>query len=140
MSHFTSAKAILLDAAGNILVLRRSSTHPLYAYHLDLPGGLVDEGEDPSDAVAREVFEETGLIIDASTLRLGHEDIRPVTNCHYQTYIGRLPEKEPDVAISWEHDQHRWLTPREFVNDELPDGVDPHYRMAVEFLAAYDRV
>ena len=36
---------------------------------LDIPGGLVEEGEAPEEAAVRETQEESGLIVDANSLR-----------------------------------------------------------------------
>lgn len=41
----------------------------VYEHNLDLPKGEIEEGEDPKDAVVREVIEETGLV-DVSWWRL----------------------------------------------------------------------
>lgn len=43
------------------LVLIRQYRYPLGAYVYEFPAGLIDPGEQPSDAAARELFEETGL-------------------------------------------------------------------------------
>ena len=50
------AAAIIRNQDGNILVLRRSDTQ-----EWSLPAGAVDPGETPSEAIVREVREETGL-------------------------------------------------------------------------------
>jgi 8-oxo-dGTP diphosphatase len=48
--------AVVVNAAGEVLLHRRSDNGRWW-----LPGGAVDPGEEPADAVAREVWEETGV-------------------------------------------------------------------------------
>jgi 8-oxo-dGTP pyrophosphatase MutT (NUDIX family) len=55
---------IPITAAGEI-VLVRQWRHGTRAFTLEIPGGLVDPGEDPAVAAAREVREETGFAGDA---------------------------------------------------------------------------
>ena len=54
------AYAIITDDAGRILLCRIAAGYP-EAGKWTLPGGGVDHGEHPDDAVLREVREETGL-------------------------------------------------------------------------------
>lgn len=49
----------ILISQGSILLLRRSQAP--YRGHWDLPGGFVELGEDPDEAVRREFLEETGI-------------------------------------------------------------------------------
>ena len=51
--------AVVLDAAGRILLIRRG--HDPHAGLWSLPGGRVENGETLEQAVRREVLEETGL-------------------------------------------------------------------------------
>src|SRR5258708_6502707 len=50
------AVAVILNPAGEVLLQRRSDNG-----QWGLPGGAIDPGEEPADAVIREVREETGL-------------------------------------------------------------------------------
>ena len=45
------------------LVLIRQFRYPVNAYVYEFPAGLVEPGEDPAQAAAREFFEETGLTL-----------------------------------------------------------------------------
>jgi ADP-ribose pyrophosphatase YjhB (NUDIX family) len=53
---------ICLDGSGRVL-LARASGEPSRQGKWQVPGGGVDHGEDPLDALAREFAEETGLVV-----------------------------------------------------------------------------
>jgi ADP-ribose pyrophosphatase YjhB (NUDIX family) len=55
------AYALCTDADHRLLLARVSSSDPAGAGHWTLPGGGLDWGERPEDAVLRELEEETGL-------------------------------------------------------------------------------
>ena len=50
------ATAVVINEAGQVLLHRRSDNGRWW-----LPGGAIDPGEEPAQAVAREVWEETGV-------------------------------------------------------------------------------
>lgn len=62
------AYGVCLDADGRVLLMRTSarSVRPGMWY---LPGGGIDQGEHPADAVVREMAQETGLTVAISGLR-----------------------------------------------------------------------
>lgn len=61
--------SILLIASNNkFLLLKRSPSDHNFANHWGLPGGGVEAGESPNDAVIREVSEEMGLSIKDTPL------------------------------------------------------------------------
>ena len=56
-----AACAICVDGDGRVLLARRASEPSQGLW--DLPGGFVDEGEEPLETLKRELAEETGLEI-----------------------------------------------------------------------------
>src|ERR1700742_3778202 len=54
-----STKAIIRDGGGNILLLQEADGQ------WDLPGGGLEQGEKPHDAIIREVAEETGYTVSS---------------------------------------------------------------------------
>jgi 8-oxo-dGTP diphosphatase len=72
------AYGLCRDAEGRVL-LARNSAESEFPGLWGLPGGGVEQGEDPDDAVVREFAEETGLLVRVSGLR------------HVTADVARLP-------------------------------------------------
>ncbi|GIF22220.1 NUDIX hydrolase [Paractinoplanes tereljensis] len=57
------ATAVVFDGDGRVLLMRRGDNG-----QWSLPAGMVDPGEQPSDAALREVLEETGIVAVISSV------------------------------------------------------------------------
>lgn len=108
-----SAKAFLFRPDGKFLILRRTKTAPSHPLCWDIPGGEVDFGEEPLDSVRREIREEAGIA--AKDLRLfdARSSVHGKEFWAHLAYIGETSGR--NLQISWEHDLHRWVSPREFL-------------------------
>lgn len=62
-----AACALVTDAAGRLLVIRRAHEPGLGKW--GLPGGVIEGGETGEEACARELAEETGLVVPAEHFR-----------------------------------------------------------------------
>lgn len=65
----TTACAVALTKEGEVLMVRQYR-HPIEETLLEIPGGFLDENEEPSQAMKRELKEETGYEF-ASVKRVG---------------------------------------------------------------------
>lgn len=61
-----SASVILEDATGRALIVKAH-----YKDYWTFPGGMLDDGESPKHAAIREVSEEVGIELDASSVAFG---------------------------------------------------------------------
>jgi acetyl-CoA carboxylase carboxyl transferase subunit beta len=65
------AGAVVRDGTGRLLLVRRGQEPSKGLW--SLPGGRVEPGETPAEAAAREVLEETGLLVEVGALLLSVE-------------------------------------------------------------------
>jgi 8-oxo-dGTP diphosphatase len=89
-----------------------------------MPGGKLDPGETPLEAVAREVMEETGILQEVKKFKfLGtYYVIRPETHFVFHVYRTFL-EKLPLVHLSHEHPEFRWATEQDLKQMKLIQGT-----------------
>jgi 8-oxo-dGTP pyrophosphatase MutT (NUDIX family) len=111
MKTYRTAKAAIMDRDGNFLLLRRSDSHPTMAHDMDLPGGIIEDGEQPVTCLAREIAEETSLHIAEKDLKLFFAMTEEYANENAvrQVFFTRLKASKPTINLSWEHDKYMWL-------------------------------
>lgn len=82
-----AAVAVVLDEQDRVLMLRRYRFVSA-AWGWELPGGLVEEAEDPATAVAREVEEETGWMPAQLTHAVTYEPMIGMVASPHSVFVG----------------------------------------------------
>jgi 8-oxo-dGTP pyrophosphatase MutT (NUDIX family) len=109
---FVLAVCAVIRDGDRVLAMRRAPHKDAGAGLWETISGRVEPGEEPLDAIAREIHEETGLEVEL--------DPRPIDayaarrNEHPMCVIVyRATRTGGEVVRSHEHDDHAWLTPHE---------------------------
>jgi len=132
-----STKIFVFNEKDEILVLRRSETHPHKPHHTDLPGGIIEPNEHEQTAALRELKEETGLEVDEKLANIFYADTSMFPSGNSLTmlmYHIRL-DHTPDVTISWEHESYEWCSSDKLLARE--DLEEPE-RRGLEYALAND--
>lgn len=101
-----SASALILDAGGNLLL----HLHPDRGW--SLPGGILDDNEDPEETVRREVQEETGLEVQIGELRTVL--MNPSSDWSRLVLVyGADPLTETSVPVADDSEKAQWFSVEE---------------------------
>lgn len=103
------AKVLVFDKAGDLLTLRRSASHPHYAHEIDFPGGEVEDGETPLQAVQREILEEAIAYTPLQEITFAYSRKLPGVNTQHFVFSAHIQAIAPRVTISWEHESYEWI-------------------------------
>lgn len=119
---------------GKILLVRRAREPSKGVY--TFPGGRVEFGESLTEALAREVREETGLAIEIAGL-IGYREALPAKTGGYGHFVV-LPFAARwaagDVALNDELDDARWLSPGDLGGLPITHGLQDTIRSACAML------
>ena len=111
--------ALIMNAERSVLLIKRSETEDVLTGVWDIPGGTLEDGEDPKEGVLREVKEETNL--EVKNLRLFHytSSVDYGKNEQFVRLIFTGECASSDIRLNPEdHDEYRWVLP-----DTIPDDM-----------------
>ncbi len=126
------AKLVIIDNDDKYLLMYRSA-HPIFGDDPDLPGGTLEDGEQPLETMIREVYEEAGVVVDESKILKVYEGTDySAHKTHYLLYVTKLDDR-PDVVMSWEHSSYEWLDLDDFLK-KARNANDTYMHMVHESL------
>ncbi len=107
-----------------ILIIRRSTKDDFLPGYYELPGGKVEFGEDPAEAVKREFKEETGLDVKV---------MKPIYVFHFFrtkdmhvvdiTFMVERADTLDKVVLSHDHDDYKWIRVDEIGDLKISDNM-----------------
>ena len=119
--------ALVVDAQGNLLLVKSHKWRDLYG----LPGGHIELGESMTDAVRREVKEETDLDVDKVEFLLFQEmvfDEAFWAKSHFIFFEFVCKTQQTEVNLNSEAEEYLWVPPRDAA--EMP--IDMYTKKAIE--------
>lgn len=112
---YTVGAIAIIEYDGRVLALRQT-----HRTGLSLPGGHVDRGEQPHEAVVREVAEETGLRVSSGDVFATTFDAQlRVVDVIYRVRCDR----EPQVQVASEATDFEWIDPAQWPDGEADEST-----------------
>lgn len=121
-----AVKAVIADAQGRHLLLRRSAQCRNFQGVWEWPGGKLDPGEDFAIGLAREVREECGLEVAFTGLAGASEFEMPKARVVLLCMHARINGGE--LRLSEEHDAYEWVPFSESLKRQLIEPMKPVIR------------
>ncbi len=116
-------KILIQNDEGKYLLLKRSLVkYPEMNGCWDIVGGRIDPGTGLTENLAREIKEETGLVLTGTPKLIAAQDIIPNPERHIVrlTYVGKA---EGEITLDGvEHDSYQWFSREELLNLENLDS------------------
>ena len=116
-------RALVQNKKKEVLLIQRSHNDSYMPGKWELPGGKLDTGQDISNALEREVLEETGLVVlPTDKVAYWHSEI--LTSGKYKglpyiVLVGLAKSIGGKVTLSNEHNDFAWVTKKEALQYDL---------------------
>jgi len=141
-----TSRVLLIDSSGAVLMFLQYGKDHAVRPRWITPGGGVDPGESHDQAAIREVFEETGLVLESVPAAFLEEDFapdqrwHPYQRGHWAWYDVRVERFDP-ARDGWTDEERadvvewRWMTADELaaeVHDVEPESLPAMLRERIE--------
>ena len=126
-------KVIIKNTEGQYLFIERSE--PLgneTVLSWDIPGGRIDPSERLQDALKREVLEELGIELTATSTLLNAQDIFvPAKDLHVVRLTYIASQDITAIQLSDEHQNYKWAS----IDEIMQHNVDPYLKDSLQLVS-----
>jgi len=124
----------LLVKENKVLVIRRSSAESYLTGYYELPGGKVDFGDHPKEALEREFIEEVNLKVIALHPYRVFTYISDKGNRHTVelVYFVQLDDDANNIRLSEEHDDFKWISAKKADYLQISDEVKMNIKIGLK--------
>jgi len=128
METKTIVHGVVTNEKNEFLILRRCQQNDVLPMKWDIPGGSVEDGEKLTNALKREVLEESGLSVEGANIFYMTENVDKGSNKHYikLVFIVNLKQNNNDEKVILnpeEHDEFEWISLDDVEKYDLLDYV-----------------
>jgi 8-oxo-dGTP diphosphatase len=110
---------VIYNNEHKVLIVRRAKANDILPRYWDIPGGTLEDGEDPAAGAIREAKEETGLDIVNLRLFFEHSNVDVAKNKQFVTLVFVAKYLGGEVTLNLEeHEEYMWIDPKEIGNYE----------------------
>ncbi len=121
--------AILFNEKGQFLIARKKAGKSLAGYW-EFPGGKVEENENATAALRREITEEFSVEIENPRLFYEFDFSYPETDIHFLVYTALYRDAKPLIPV--DHDLITWIQADEIAQYTFAPGDIPITRYILE--------
>jgi 8-oxo-dGTP diphosphatase len=108
---------VIYNHERKVLIIKRGKVNDILPEYWDIPGGTLEDGEDPAMGAIREAKEETGLDIANLRLFFEHSNVDVAKNKQFVTLVFMAKYPDGEVVLNpEEHEDYEWITPEEIGN------------------------
>ena len=105
---------LITNNNGEVLILQRSKQDNVLPEYWDLPGGTLEDGEDPALGAIRETKEEIGINMNILRLFFHKSNIDVEKNKQFITLVFSAKSSDTKIVLNPEdHQAFLWIKPSE---------------------------